>query len=228
MVDLPRFACVAFDCDSTLSAIEGIDTLCAGLPTEQAEAVAALTHDAMEGVVPLSHAFAKRLEIVRPSREALLELGKRYVEHLVPGARRVVGDLRQRGVSVAIVSGGLAPAVRALARDLGLEDADVYAVDVRFDAAGRYVDFDRSSPLWRSGGKAEVLARLREGRSPLLFVGDGVTDLEAEGVVDRFVGFGGVVRRDPVVRGAERYVLAPSLDFVLREVFPTDPAARGR
>ena len=224
----PSFSCVAFDCDSTLSSIEGIDELCTGLPEAEAAAVAALTADAMDGIVPLAEVYERRLELVRPSRGALRALGRRYVEHLVPGARRVVETLRGRGVEVAIVSGGLAPAIRVLARDLGFDDADVHAVDVRFDDGGHYLDFDRGSPLWQNLGKVEVLARLRARRSPLLFVGDGVTDLEAKDAVDSFIGFGGVVRRPAVARGVERYVTEPGLDFVLSTVLPTRPAPPAR
>ncbi|MEE8104895.1 MAG: haloacid dehalogenase, partial [Planctomycetota bacterium] len=56
---------------------------------------------------------------------------------------------------------------------------------------------------------------------PLAFVGDGVTDLEAAGEVDLFVGFGGVEARPAVRDGAACYIadanLTPLLDFLLTE-----------
>lgn len=220
MEPIARHRAVVFDCDSTLAAIEGIDALCAGLPPARAEEVAALTEAAMNGEVPLAEVYARRLEIVRPSAHDLVAVGRAYVETMLPGTRALVNTLRAHGVEVAIVSGGLLPAVRVLGAELGLPDAAVHAVDVRFREDGTYADFDRASPLWRNQGKVEVLAALRARRSPLLFVGDGVTDLEARPVVDRFVGFGGVVERAAVRAGADRYVVAPDLGFVLDEVFP--------
>ncbi len=225
----PHYEAVVFDCDSTLTAIEGIDELCGALPSEQADRVAALTRAAMNGEVPLADVYERRLAIVRPSAEALRVVGQRYVERIVPGAREVVGALRERGVEVGIVSGGLAPAVRVLARELGLADDTVHAVDVCFDEEGQYLDFDRASPLWRNHGKVEVLAALRDRRSPLLFVGDGVTDLEARDVVDRFVGFGGVVAREAVMQGADAFYAGPDLGFVFDLVFgaaATSPRSR--
>ena len=226
MEPAPRFASVVFDCDSTLAALEGIDALCDALPPEAAARVAALTDAAMNGEVPLADVYERRLAIVRPSADDLAAVGRRYVETLVPGTRAVVRTLRDRGVDVTIVSGGLAPAVRVLARELGLGDDDVHAVDVVFDADGGYVDFDRTSPLWRNQGKVDVLAMLRERRSPLLFVGDGVTDLEAQPVVDLFVGFGGVVARDAVRQGSDRFHADLDLRFVLDLVFGDDALSR--
>lgn len=229
MQPAPHFASVVFDCDSTLSALEGIDELCSVLPPEQAAEVVALTHAAMNGEVPLADVYAERLAIVRPSREDLAAVGRRYVERLVPGTADVVEALRAAGVAVTIVSGGLAPAVRVLAHALGIADDEVHAVDVVFDGAGGYVDFDHESPLWRNLGKVEVLAALRARRAPLLFVGDGVTDLEAKDVVDLFVGFGGVVARDAIRRGADVFVADADLGFVLDLVFgdgATPPRSR--
>lgn len=223
----PRYASVVFDCDSTLSALEGIDALCAELPATVAEQVGELTAAAMDGKVPLDEVYERRLDLVRPSRDQVEAVGRLYVERVVPGAREVVGALRERGVHVGIVSGGLRPAVLVLAQTLGIEDRDVFTVDVRFESDGRYVDFDRASPLWRNFGKVTVLRALRAQRTPLLFVGDGVTDLEARPVVDLFVGYGGVVARDAVREGAERYHDDADLRFVLDLVFPDEAGRRG-
>lgn len=214
-----RFAHVVFDCDSTLSAMEGIDELCDALPQAAAAAVAALTNAAMDGELPLEEVYERRLAIVQPSRADLEAVGQLYVERLVPGAREVVETLREKSVEVGIVSGGLRPAVLVLSRALDLADDAVQAVDVAFADDGTYVDFDRTSPLWRNGGKIGVLRELRARRAPLLFVGDGVTDLEAKDVVDCFAGYGGVVRRAAVEQGADVYHADPDLGFVTELVF---------
>ena len=76
-----RFDAVCFDCDSTLSRIEGIDELAkrAGCEAE----IAALTKAAMNGEVPLDAVYGKRLERVRPGRADLDWLAQRYVEEMV-------------------------------------------------------------------------------------------------------------------------------------------------
>ena len=93
---------------------------------------------------------------------------------------------------VAIVSGGLLPAVGAVADLLGVARADVYAVDISFNEDGSYAGFDADS--------LDVLAEIAAApdAGPVVLVGDGVTDLEALPAIARFVAWGGVVHRDEV------------------------------
>ena len=86
----PPFGTVVFDCDSTLSAIEGIDELA----SEEAAAVAALTRQAMDGEVPLDEVYGRRLEMIRPDRAALDRVAARYIEELVPVIKEVFQALR--------------------------------------------------------------------------------------------------------------------------------------
>lgn len=211
----PRYATVVFDCDSTLSRIEGIDELCRRLPLERQEEVVALTKAAMDGELPLAAVYGRRLDIVRPSRGDLEALGRHYAREAVDGANDVVAALQARGVRVVVVSGGLGPAVTAFAAALGIRGADVFAVDVYFGADGAYAGFDEDSPLARNQGKVDVLSRLEAEGGPVLFIGDGITDLEAAPVVDTFIGYGGVVRRPVIEAQAAIYRTDPDLRFVL-------------
>ena len=201
---------VWFDCDSTLSTIEGIDEL-AGLRPGIGPQVVELTRRAMAGEIPIAEVYARRLELIRPTREELAQVARRYADTLVPDAAAVVGLLRATGRRVRILSGGLMPAVLGAARALGIPSADVHAVDVTCDAAGGDVDFDRRSPLSRNGGKAEVLRRERTLGGRAVLVGDGMTDAEAAPAVDLFIGYGGVALRDAVRRASPYYLSAPSL-----------------
>ncbi len=205
---MARFGSVVFDCDSTLSAIEGIDEL-AG---EHHAEIQALTDAAMRGEVPLQDVYGRRLAIVRPGRERVAQLGRSYIEALVPGTREVLGALSAARVQVRVVSGGLRPAVLALTRTLAIPDEDVAAVEIRFDAAGAYAGYDADSPLTRSDGKATVLRGwLPALAGPVLMVGDGITDLEARPPADMFAAFTGVVARERVVAAAD-FVAASMMD----------------
>jgi phosphoserine phosphatase len=200
----PPYATVVFDCDSTLCAIEGIEELARGNVE-----VARLTQEAMEGKVALEQVYGRRLELVRPTRSDVERIGARYVETLLSNAPALVAALQALGKRVCIVSGGLLPAVRVVARALALPEECVQAVDVRFDAAGRYAGFDGDSPLARAGGKITALASLRRPGEALAFVGDGATDLEAAHLAERFVAFGGVERRAKVLAAARVRCLDP-------------------
>lgn len=194
----PPYGAVLFDCDSTLSGIEGIDEL-AKLHSID---VRALTQRAMQGEIRLEDVYKLRLERIRPSRASVEAVGRLYVQSMLPHARELVAALRHLGKRACVVSGGLEPAVSMLARAAGVEAPDVFAVALHHGAQGEYLGFDERSPLARSGGKIEVLTAIA-AREPgaIALVGDGMTDLEAveeSPAPARFIAFGGVERRSAV------------------------------
>jgi phosphoserine phosphatase len=212
---LPRFGTVIFDCDSTLSSIEGIDELAAG----HREDIAGLTAAAMSGTVALEAVYGARLALIRPSRARIEALAAQYVATAVPGARETVRALCAGGVEVRIVSGGIRQAILPFAEWLGLDAAAVAAVALRFGPDGSYEGFDEASPLARSGGKRTVIESWKGALpGPVLLVGDGVTDLEARPAVDRFLAFAGVVDRPAVTAAADAVLRGPSLLSILDQV----------
>jgi phosphoserine phosphatase len=214
---------VLFDCDSTLSAVEGIDLLARRAGMEAA--IAPLTRAAMDGQLPLEKVYRQRLAQIRPGRGDVDWLGGQYIAGGVTGAAEVVAVLQRSGRQVHIVSGGLKPAVLYLARHLGIPAAQVHAVDLVFDAAGGYLGYDETSPLARGGGKAEICRRLGLKPGEAVLVGDGVTDLEAAEAGVTVIGFGGVARREAMARRASVYVEGPSLLPVLDVILT--PLERG-
>ena len=207
------FDVICFDCDSTLSRVEGIDELARrnGLFEE----VAALTDRAMNGELALESVYEHRLDLIKPTRADIDWLADLYIAEMVDGVRETVKTLLDSGKQVHIVSGGLRQAILPLAELLGVAEENVHAVDVMFDDNGGYQDFLRHSPLAMSGGKARICRRLRMRFSALAMVGDGKTDLEAKEAGAYMIGFGGVVRRPLVEQQADCFVADPSLTAVL-------------
>lgn len=198
----PAFATVCFDVDSTIVTIEGIDLLAGGN-----DEIVRLTGAAMSGEIPLDEVYGRRLEIVRPDREAIEALGRMYIESITPGAIELVERLIRDGVTVRLVTAGIEQAVLPLAGALGIGDEFVHAVPVQFDENGAYAGYDTSAPTARQGGKVVVIRNIRSrNKGRIAFIGDGVTDLETESVVDSFIGFGGVVARPAVRDHASRFV----------------------
>ena len=196
----PPFDAIVFDCDSTLSAIEGIDEL-AG---ERRAEIEDLTRRAMAGEIALEQVYETRLDLLRPSHEALERVGRQYVEHVTPHAVELVRALHALEKQVWIVSGGLRTAVLALGRHLGLDPRRVLAVGTRHAPDGSWLGYERESPLARSGGKPPVVARIARDAGPegVVLIGDGITDLEAAPHLRRFVAFAGVAARKEVLERA--------------------------
>jgi len=220
----PPFERVVFDCDSTLSRVEGVEQL-ASTPELRAR-VEELTNQAMSGAVPVEAVFGERLAAIAPRQLDVVRIGQRYIETAVPGAQQLISALHALDKEVRIVSGGLRLPVVAFAVWLGLRDELVDAVQIWFDKHGLYRDFDRNSPLTRNGGKRVVLERLPKKRT--VFVGDGITDAEAAEAADGFVCFGGVAYRPEVAARADAVVREPHLGALLPLLCSADELDRLR
>lgn len=221
---------VFFDCDSTLTRIEGIDELARlkGLFDE----VQRLTAAAMDGEVHLSSVYDRRLDLLRPTRADIRTIERLYRADVVVDVRELIGALNALRRQVFIVSGGLALAVIPFGVSLGVPHEHIRAVDVVFDRlSGRWWDYDLDreghnpaeqyldyevGPLTETHGKADIVRELRKGRAGrTLLVGDGVSDLMARSAVDLLVGFGGVVHRERVAAEADVFIECESLAPVL-------------
>lgn len=219
---------IFFDCDSTLSTIEGIDEL-ARLKGKELR-VGVLTHKAMNGELELGQVYGKRLQAIRPTRGQLKEIEELYMQTIVPDTQAVLDALRFLNKTVFIISGGLTEPVRGFGKRLGVPQENIRAVELEYDElsgewwryeepqmrnAQRFMDHD-NGPLTISSGKPQIITDLagkRAGRR--LMVGDGSSDLATRPVVDLFVGFGGVVTRESVLSGSDAFVHSMSIAPVL-------------
>ena len=209
------FDVICFDCDSTLSRIEGIDELArrAGMGEEMSK----LTDLAMNGVVPLEAVYERRLSLIRPDQDSINWLADLYIAEIVEGVKDVFAALLAQDKTVHIISGGLRQAILPLADHLGLPESHVHAVDIYFNEDGSYLNYDLNSPLARTGGKAVVVGMLK-GQGSLVMVGDGKTDMEAKEAGAYVLGFGGVVDRAIVRELADFYTTEPTLLSVLEHI----------
>jgi phosphoserine phosphatase len=224
------FDFVFFDCDSTLSSIEGIDELARQMG-KFAE-VKKLTDAAMDGEIHLQSVYDRRLQLLSPTRADIRELERLYRQTVVPDAFRVIKALQHVGKELFIVSGGLLSAVRPFGQWLGIPAQNIRAVDVRYnELSGQWWDYQQDrwgqrpdveyldpekTPLIESHGKADVIQELLQGRAGrAMLVGDGVSDLAARPAVEWVVGFGGTVTRQRVLTEADVFIKANSLAPVL-------------
>ncbi|MCX7101150.1 MAG: HAD-IB family phosphatase [Methylobacter sp.] len=211
-----NFDIICFDCDSTLSKIEGIDELArrVGLGEEMSR----LTDAAMNGEVLLEEVYEQRLSLIRPDQTSIDWLAELYIEQIVDGVKDVFETLAASNKELHIISGGLRQAILPLAHALGLSPDRVHAVDVIFNVDGSYLAYNQKSPLARSGGKAEICRELLESGGSLVMIGDGNTDMEAKQAGAYVIGFGGVVERAVVREQADFYSAESSLVSVLGQL----------
>ena len=219
---------IFFDCDSTLSTIEGIDEL-AKLKGKE-ERVGLLTNKAMDGELDLSEVYGKRLRAIRPTRGQLKAIEERYIETEVEDAKEVIATLHFLGKKVYIISGGLVDAVRGFGRRLGVSPENIRAVELEYnELSGEWWRYNEpqaqhnqtyleyvEGPLTVSSGKPDIINELtgtQHGRR--FMIGDGSSDLATRDLVDLFVGYGGVVSRDKVKDESDVFIQCLSLAPVL-------------
>lgn len=227
----PRWASfdlIFFDCDSTLSTIEGIDEL-AKLKGKEGR-VGLLTDKAMNGDLDLGEVYGKRLKAIRPTRGQLKAVEERYAETIVEDAREVIAALQFLGKHVFIISGGLVDAVRGFGRRLGVAPENIRAVELEYnELSGEWWRYDQpqaqhqqtyleyiEGPLTVTSGKPDIIRELtgdKIGRK--MMIGDGSSDLATRDMVDLFVGYGGVISRDKVKNESEIFIESTSLAPIL-------------
>ena len=198
MTDAPRSAyrpdhpvgTLVVDVDSALCAIDGFEWLAARRGDIVARRVADLTQRAAQGLVPLSVAYAARLNEIRPRRDELDLLARAYVDALAPGAARSIARIRTNGAQIVLVSHGMRHALLRLALHLGLGPDELHAVHVSFDGIGAYTGFDASSPLTMSDGKALLVTSL-DLDGPVVGVGGPRASTAMLDAVDRYIPFTG-------------------------------------
>ena len=197
---------IFFDCDSTLSAIEGVDELARLRGASCFAEIEAMTNAAMDGQVPIDEVFGRRLEIIRPTRAEVDLVAQMYLDQIEPTALATMAAVREAGWTPMILSAGYTEVIEPLAQHLGIERIE--AVSLQFDAEGNYADYDRDYPTTRNGGKPARILQIKEELAPerIIMVGDGISDLETRDAVDLFVGFGRYVERPKVKAGAAQFI----------------------
>ncbi len=226
----PHYEHIFFDCDSTLTTVEGIDILAESAGKRWR--VEVLTQAAMDGELDLEDIFARRLRAVKPTHQQIRDIRRAYKRHMVQDAKPLIAALQELGHQVYIISGGLLEPVREFGVFLGVPPEQIRAVDITYDelsgqwwleGSEQYLDYEEGA-LTVSDGKAEIVQELLEGKNGRsLLVGDGYSDLLAGRAVNLFAGFGGVVQRQRVMQQAPLFVQSASLAPLL--VIAAGPAA---
>ncbi len=197
---------ICFDCDSTLTSLEGIDELARLKGDAVFKKVEELTHDAMNGKVAIDEVFSQRLEIIQPDRTTCQTVAHLILEQIEPTAKSTIDALRAKGWTPMILSGGLTQVIQPLAEFLNI--SDIHAVDLIFASDGSYASFDTTAPPTRNGGKPEIIDQLRKQlqAESIVMVGDGISDLETQSTVDHFIGFTRYIAREKVVQEAKNCI----------------------
>lgn len=208
---------VCFDIDCTVAINDSLDMIAEFMGVGQE--VALVTKAAMDGSMSLEEALSQRLAAINCTPTDIQAFLQAHPpeSRLAPGAAELVAALQARGVAVYLISGGFRELCLPIAKALNVPSKNVFAnrMNWQFDedtgSISRLVGYDTREMTSRTRGKPKAIAKLRQlyPYETVVMVGDGITDLEAvqeTGGADLFIGYGGEVRREAVVAGADWFV----------------------
>lgn len=204
---------VVFDCDGTLSLIEGIETLARA--NGAGARVKELTEQAISHTGMSPEVYQERLELMQPTRLQLIDLAQRYYASRAPSVAAVIDVLQRLGKSIYVVSSGMNPAVTLFSTMLGIPANHVYAVNITFSGSGEYLGYDKSSVLIEYSGKQVIARNITAKHKRVLWVGDGLNDVVVTPEVTRFVGYGGLAYREKVAQQSAYYMMCQSMTPIL-------------
>ena len=180
------------------------------LASGREEEVRAITDRGMAGAFDFEESMRRRLAIAHPTRSMVEGFGEEAVAMLMPGMRELVRSLP---AECWIVSGGLEEALIPVGAALGIPRERIHGTRVDWAEDGTL------RGLLRCGPKTEAVAGVwTRWSKPRIGVGDGMTDyaLREAGMVDEFIAFTGVARREPVVAtGAPEARSVEELEYLL-------------
>ncbi|MEI6221788.1 MAG: HAD-IB family phosphatase [bacterium] len=180
---------IIFDCDSTLTTLEGIDELAALV--DKKEHISELTRKAMDGEVPLEGVFFERIDLIKPTYTQMVQVGRQYTRSLSNNAKMIFEIARYFGKSLYIFSAGYLASLEVLGDYLGLPRENVRAVDIIFDQQGDYLYCPRDQLLTWTDGKLRLVRHMNFPYNNTMMIGDGANDLSVQEGVDLFVGYQG-------------------------------------
>ncbi len=200
---------IVFDCDSTLSSIEGVDELAKACG--HWEQVHAMTNKAMSETGVTQEIYKERMELIKPHLSQLEELGDTYYQNRAPDTRKTINFLDSLGKKIFILSAGLLPGVKAFGLKLGIAESAIYAIDIYFDEQGNYKGYEEDSVFISMDGKRRIIKDLMKFYPRIIHIGDGLNDIESRDIVTRFIGYGGICYRENVAKLCDFYATHPSL-----------------
>ncbi len=199
---------IFFDFDSTLIQAESLDLL--AYRKGCGDEVSRLTELSMNGYIPVDDIFKKKVEIINPHRDEVIDISYHCREIIVEGAKDVIGRFLKEGRDVYILSAGFKEIILPTAKALNIPEENIFANEFDFAVDGKYRGFKETCDPDLIGNKPNIirkyLANQCQNECLTAMIGDSVSDMKCRGVVDLFIGFGGVVEREKVKKESEIYI----------------------
>ncbi len=138
----------------------------------------------LRGNLSVERSNWQQYRLIKESREVLQDFARQHFE-LRPGFLEFIRSCRAAGIRFVIVSSGLDFYVEAVLKQIRAPQLELHCARASFTSDGISITyFDPEGNAIEEGFKKGYLTWLKRQGQPLIYIGDGLSDLEAASSAD--------------------------------------------
>ena len=139
----------------------------------------AIETDYLEGRITVEESNRRQYFLIKESKEKLQEFVRCHID-VRKGFPEFAAKCEAEGNHLVIVSSGLDFYIEVVLGELGMFDIELYCGKTEFTEKGIIVSYaDQKGNIIRSGFKMSYLNWLKQRNKKVVYIGDGLSDLEA-------------------------------------------------
>lgn len=143
------------------------------------EAWRAIDTDYLEGRITVEESNKRQFALIKKPREKLQEFVRSHID-VRQGFPEFTADCEAKGNHLVIVSSGLDFYIEVVLSELGMSDIEIYCGKTEFSEKGIMVSYaDKKGNAIESDFKLSYMNRLKKRDNRIVYIGDGLSDLEA-------------------------------------------------
>ena len=150
--------------------------------------------DYLHGHLTVEQSNKLQFALIKEPKEKLQEFVRQHIE-IRPGFFEFVKYCRDTSTPLVIVSSGLDFYIETVLRGMGMPDLELYCGQTSFCKDGIIVYYyDPEGNSISEGFKKKYLTWLKQRNSHIIYMGDGLSDLEAARCADHIFATGHLLR----------------------------------
>ncbi len=146
--------------------------------------------DYLHGHLTVEQSNKLQFALIKEPKERLQEFARQHIE-LRPGLVEFVRYCQESGIPFVIVSSGLDFYIEPILAEIGMPDLELYCGQTSFGKDGVAVSYaDPEGNIINEGFKRKHLSSLKQRDNNIVYIGDGLSDLEAARQADHVFATG--------------------------------------
>jgi 2-hydroxy-3-keto-5-methylthiopentenyl-1-phosphate phosphatase len=150
--------------------------------------------DYLHGKLTVEQSNKLQFALIKEPKERLQEFVRQHIE-LRPGFMELVRYCQESAIPFAIVSSGLDFYIEPVLAQIGMPDLELHCGQTSFGKNGIAVSYtDLEGNIVNEGFKYKCLTWLKKRGKNIIYIGDGLSDLEAASLADHIFATGHLVK----------------------------------